>query len=131
MSERYSDFYHSYCITAIIYRTCSYLTQGSVLTACQFLHSVISLGEIESIEIINSKCLPLVLGYFLPIDFRNGRILTKVQHELDRFTLEKLIDYYYIWYDKTKIAGLSTRIYEYSYSMVNSLKRPSKLAYQS
>lgn len=73
----------------------------------------------------------MVLGFLLPIDFRSGRVLSKVQHELDHITLERLIDYYYIWYDKTKIVGLSTKIYEYSYSMVNSLKRPSKLAYQS
>lgn len=55
----------------------------------------------------------------LPVDFKNNEILPKVKVVLNSETLNQLIDYYYIWYDKSKLAAISTKIYEYSYSFIS------------
>jgi hypothetical protein len=52
-----------------------------------------------------------MLEYLLPVDFKSNSILPKVKYPMGADVLDKLIDYYYIWYDKTKLIGLSTKIY--------------------
>jgi len=55
----------------------------------------------------------------LPVDFKKNEILPKVKLVLSADTLGQLIDYYHIWYDKSKLASISTKIYEYSYPLIS------------
>ena len=53
-----------------------------IVNICRLLHSIYSLGEIEAIEIANCKCLPLLLEFMLPIDLKNGQVLSVIRNPM-------------------------------------------------
>ena len=59
-----------------------------------------------------------MLEMLLPVDFKKNEILTKFKKIVPTETLNQLADYYYIWYDKSKLASISTKIYDYSYPLI-------------
>jgi hypothetical protein len=67
---------------------------------------------------INARCLPSILEYLIPADFKENLVLELPKTVLDGSILHKLIDYYYIWHEKTKLLKLSTKIYDYSLGMI-------------
>lgn len=119
----------SYCITSIVSRICQLLQPDLLLTCCQLVDSLVNLAELESLQLINSKFLPLLLEYLLPIDSRARQLLPRVRYSLPEATRSKVADYYHRWHLKTQLTPLPTPLYQHSAHLVNALQPANTLDY--
>jgi hypothetical protein len=86
------------------------------------LHSLAATAEIETLCVINWRCLPPLLEYILPVDFRNDTLLAAPLRAQSSAVLAKVIDYFYVWREMTTQVGLSDRVYAAAYELVEKLR---------